>query len=347
MPCPAWEMFRVVSPGGLRLAAATVGLAAAIVLVVFNAAPHVSLEQTALAAGVGAPVHDTGGIPTLSLSTGAENLHPVQKSQAYRLKDSLRRLLGRIRASSNVARRHASRQAKHFAKYLADPRFAAYADEGHHAPYDFHMEKDEWTRIARDFRATHPGMAPKTEQRRLNAIWREVHPYFYHAKGPRRDNVPASDEARGREGQRGGRATVGRPGCAANALSIPLLACQTLNRTPPQLLRHAALRALTVRGSAGGRRFRWYPCRSQTLRASHFPRRARRGGSWRAGQGPCPLRSWRLRTTVSATSTASKPSTPRRIWCPRPTTPRSPLPPAPRPRDPRIVRKRSPLPGAP
>ncbi|EKX52583.1 hypothetical protein GUITHDRAFT_133642 [Guillardia theta CCMP2712] len=61
-----------------------------------------------------------------------------------------------------------------------------YEDPYHHEPYDKKMELQEWSKMAKSFRLSHPGLDPKQEQAALDTLWRDVHPYFYHAYGPKR-----------------------------------------------------------------------------------------------------------------------------------------------------------------
>lgn len=57
-------------------------------------------------------------------------------------------------------------------------------DPHHNEPYDKNWEEEEWTRIASAFRAAHPDMDPATEQTEIDKIWRNQHPWYYHAYGP-------------------------------------------------------------------------------------------------------------------------------------------------------------------
>uniref|UniRef100_A0A7S4KJ31 Uncharacterized protein n=1 Tax=Guillardia theta TaxID=55529 RepID=A0A7S4KJ31_GUITH len=131
-----------------------------------------------------AVVSDIGNIPTLQFPSRREDARGIQ-DRGRSLKQSLRQLIDNI-GRSKVVEKSLRIPGPLASKKHGRTSKLGYEDPYHHEPYDKKMELQEWSKMAKSFRLSHPGLDPKQEQAALDTLWRDVHPYFYHAYGPKR-----------------------------------------------------------------------------------------------------------------------------------------------------------------
>mmetsp|Transcript_14960 Transcript_14960/g.34437 ORF Transcript_14960/g.34437 Transcript_14960/m.34437 type:complete len:389 (-) Transcript_14960:61-1227(-) len=145
-------------------------------------------------------VSDIRDIPTLQFAPNRENARGIQVRERS-LKQSLRQLIDKIGRSKRVENNLRTPQPLAGKKHVRTSKLG-YEDPYHHEPYDKNMELQEWSKIAKSFRQSHPGLDPTHEQAELDKLWREIHPYFYHAYGPKRKPGESEEDVESIQGQK-------------------------------------------------------------------------------------------------------------------------------------------------